>query len=472
MINYLLCCRIQFKTKTMKYRLLFVFVYLFPFYYFTKAQVSPFIISGPMIGHTELRTAKIWMQFSPAVNEGHLRYNNKVTPGKIKFAPFQLSRGEFNTAVVNLNGLEPGNTYEYSVFVNNQKTPVASGEVTTQQLWQWRTPPPDFSFITGSCAYMNQPEYDRPGKPYGLDSSIFEAMAKEKSSFNLWLGDNWYTRESDFSSDWGLYYRPSRDRGLPVFQHLLKAMPQYAIWDDHDYGPNDADKSYIFKKTSRDVFAKYWCNPSYGANDNGIYTQIIWNDVAIFMLDDRWWRSDDELPDSVNGKPNANKKMFGDEQMEWLKNALLFSTKNRNISFRIIANGSQMLNPISPYDCLKHFPTEYNDLINFITEEKINGVIFLSGDRHHSEIIKSERINNYPLYDVTVSPFTSTIAPASGSEKNNPFRVGAEIDAQNYARFSFSGIGKDRKLTVEFLNVSGKILGNWSIALKDISNVK
>lgn len=425
-----------------------------------------------MLGNTELRTATVWLQFAQTVTTAELRYKNKTNSDSTSVVQFGLSGGEFNTGTALLTGLEPGITYQYSVFVNNTKQPVTSGKVTTQQLWQWRRPAPDFSFLTGSCAYINQPEYDRPGKPYGLDSSIFETMAKENSAFNLWLGDNWYTRESDYSSAWGLNYRPSRDRSLPVIQNLLKAMPQYAIWDDHDYGPNDADKSYILKDASRNVFIKYWPNPSYGMNDKGIFTKLTWNDVAIFMLDDRWWRDDDALPDSIRGIPNANKKMFGDEQMEWLKNALLFSTKNSNISFRIIATGSQVLNPLSPYDCLRHFPAEYNELIQFITNEKIDGVIFLTGDRHHSEIIKAERAGHYSLYDITVSPFTSTFAPTAGVEKNNMYRIGAEIDAQNYARFSFSGEGKNRKLTVDFKGLKGEVLGNWSVTLSDLSDDK
>ena len=47
---------------------------------------------------------------------------------------------------------------------------------------------PEFSFLAGACSYFNEPIYDRPGKPYGSDSSIFETMAKEKAAFMLWLG--------------------------------------------------------------------------------------------------------------------------------------------------------------------------------------------------------------------------------------------------------------------------------------------
>jgi len=441
-----------------------ILIYLFFMTVCLNAQSTKEIVAGPMLGHTELRTSTIWVQFSNAITVAELRYNN----GANSVAKFNVSGGEFNTATAVLTALEPGKTYQYSIFVNGGKTAVASGKTTTQQLWQWRKPAPDFSFITGSCAYFNEPRYDRLGKPYGGDSSIFEPMGKENADFALWLGDNWYTREVDYFSDWGLNYRASITRGLPVLQNLFKKMPQYAIWDDHDFGPNDAGKSYILKNASRNVFMKYWANPSYGQNGQGVYSKISWNDVDVYMLDDRWERSSDNLPDSINGQPNPTKKMFGNEQMEWLKEELLFSNGNPKISFRIIATGSQVLNPYSPNDCLRHYPLEFYELLDFIEQNQIKGILFLTGDRHHSEVIKLDRKGAYSLYDITVSPLTSGIGKTSGFEASNSARVGKEIDEQNYARFLFTGEGKNRKLTVTFLGVNGKPIDEWSVNAIDL----
>lgn len=441
-----------------------------------------YIVAGPMHGHTEMRTAQVWIQLSQKLPSLYLSYHKKdgtsnssiisldEQPQRSGTAETQILYGLY-TIKFTLTALEPGLTYEYSIaFKDHGKENIlATANVTTQSFWQWHTPAPDFSFLTGSCAYFNQLQYDRLSRPYGLDSTIFETMAKEKAAFMLWLGDNWYTRPADYFSAWGLNYRAARDRSQPVLQNFWKAMPQYAIWDDHDYGPNDADKSYVFKEESRKVFINYWCNPSYGINGQGTYTKITWNDVDIFMLDDRWFRSNDHFPDSANGLPNQNKKMFGDEQLEWLENALLSSNSNPHISFRIIATGSQVLNPLSPFDCFRHFPAEYNRLINFITENKINGVVFLTGDRHHSEIIKSERAGTYALYDITSSPLTSSVAKGRGAEINNPYRIGAEIDAQNFARISFSGKSKERKMTVEFIGLKGELLGSWSVTQEMLS---
>ncbi|MCE3283739.1 MAG: hypothetical protein K0Q66_2476, partial [Chitinophagaceae bacterium] len=361
-------------------------------------------------------------------------------------------------------------TYQYEVSINGGPGNI-KGEVTTQPLWQYRKPPPDFSFIAGSCTYFNEPVYDRPGKPYGGDSSIFETMAKENSDFMLWLGDNWYTREVDYFSEWGLHYRAAHFKRQPVLRPLFKKMAHYAIWDDHDYGWNNSDKSYPLKATSREVFMKNWSNPSYGENGEGIYTKFTWNDVDVFLLDDRWFRTNDDMPDSIGGKP-TEKKMYGDKQMEWLKNALLQSNYNRNVSYRLIVTGSQVLNPLSPFDKFSAFKTEYNDFMNFITASKINGVVFLSGDRHHSEIIKVEREGSYPLFDVTSSPLTSGISRSAEIEKNNPYLVGQQVNVQNYTRFSFSGPIENRKMTVEFLGIKGEKLGEWSVLLKAVSVAK
>ncbi len=427
----------------------------------TTAQ--PRIISGPMLGPVELRDAKLWVEVSPEVKKVSLQYKKKNTlPVKTIIYKGELGN-DFNPITFIIGGLDFNTIYQYSLWINGKPT-AKNGEFTTKDLWQYRKAIPEFSFLVGGCAYTNQPEYDRPGIPYGGDSSIFETMAKEKAAFMLWTGDAWYTREVDYYSEWGLWYRASHDRAVPVLQNFLKAMPHFAIWDDHDYGPNDIGKNYILKETSRRVFNSYYCNPSSGENGKGIYTMTNWGDVDIFMLDDRWWRSADEMKDSIDGKPNPSKRMFGEQQLEWLKNSLLYSSA----TFKIIATGSQILNTVSPYDKLLDFPIEYNELMSFLNDNKIDGVIFLTGDRHHSEVIKTDRKGNYPLYDITVSPLTSGTHKFGESEQNNPFRVIGIDGKQNYGRFSISGERNERKLTVAFLGVKGEKLGEWSISEKEL----
>ncbi len=424
---------------------------------------QPRVLSGPMLGPVELRDAKVWVEVSPEVKSVTLQYNKSGDP-KSKTIAYRGELGnEFNPLQFTIGGLDVNTTYQYKIWINGKAT-TAGGQFTTKDLWQWRKPAPDFSFLTGSCAYFNQPEYDRPGKPYGGDSSIFETMAKEKAAFMLWLGDEWYTREVDYYSEWGLWYRARHDRALPVLQNFWKSMPQLAMWDDHDYGPNDIGKNYILKNTSREIWKKYWCNPSYGEKGEGTYTMTSWGDADIFLTDDRWWRSADRTRDSVDGFPNPEKEMLGAQQMEWLKNSLLYSTA----TFKIVAMGSQVLNPVSPFDKWSEFPVEYQEFMDFIRDNNISGVVFLTGDRHHSEIIKVERPGTYALYDITVSPLTSGTHVFGGAEAKNPYRVLGIDQKQNYAKFSFSGNRNERILTVDFFGVKGDKLGTWSISEKEL----
>ncbi len=430
-------------------------------------------VAGPMAGYVELRTARIWVEVAPKVNHVVIRWwkDGTDTNGGGQQTYTGTLRDDFNPATFMLSGLAPGTKYRYKISAFNtlkKEEEKIEGSFTTQSLWQWRKPAPDFSFLTGSCAYFNQPEYDRPGKPYGGDSSIFLTMAKQPADFMLWLGDNWYTREADYMSTWGLRYRAHHDRSLPVLQPLLKAMSHYAIWDDHDFGPNDYGASYIYTSEGRDYFADYWPNPSFGKDGKGIYTQFNYNDVAFFLLDDRTWRSADDVKDSLDGKPNPNKHMLGAEQMAWLKDALLMQ---KYAPFKIIVNGSQVLNPLSPFDCMRHFGNEWRELMDFIAEYDINGVVFLTGDRHHSEIIRMERPSKYPLYDVTVSPFTSSPAKPANEEEHMPQRVpGSLIVAQNFGLVSVSGPKGARVLKVQFKDVAGSLKSEWHVSEADLKS--
>jgi alkaline phosphatase D len=429
------------------------------------------LVSGPFAGNVQMRTASIWAEVQPTVKQVAVKYWPMQNLAMAKTVVSKMPLGnEFNPVKFELNNLQINTTYQYQLVINGK--PINSGyatKFTTQDLWQWRKPAPDCSFLAGSCAYVNEPVFDRPGKPYGGDSSIFETMAKTAADFHIWMGDNWYTREVDFGSEWGLNYRASRDRALPVYQKFLASMPQYFTWDDHDFGPNDAGAAYILKNESRNIFKNYTLNPTYGEDGKGVYTKISFSDIDIFLTDDRFFRSEIEMHDSINGKPNSEKHFFGNEQLTWLQNALLFS----KASFKIVVVGNQVLNPLNKLESLKSFSSDYQKLVGFISEYKIPGIVFFSGDRHYSEVIEIKQENMYPLFDVTISPYTSGIAKPRGEEANNPYRVaGTLVEEQNFGKISVTGEKDKRKLQVDFINKSGAIKGSWSVTQNQLKYTK
>lgn len=463
-------CRIfEIQTETFMARIINLLL-LVVIFQTASAQTKSPLISGPWTGNVQLRNATIWLEVAPSVKSVMVKYKSAGQPEKS--VSFKGSLGnDFNPVKIELNGLMFNSTYQYSIWLDGKEVRIPfPTRFTTLDLWQWRKPAPDFSFLTGSCAYFNESLFDRPGKPYGGDSSIFETMAKSGADFNIWLGDNWYTREVDYNTVWGLNYRASHDRAIPVLQQFMASMPQYSIWDDHDFGPNDAGKNYLLKDDSRRIFMNYSCNPAYGEDGKGIYSLYSYSDVDFFLTDDRYFRADNHLPDSLHGQANAEKTYFGRAQMEWLKNALLYS----HATFKIIVTGSQVLNPLNTFECMQQYKGEYQELMNFLSDHQIPGVVFLTGDRHHSEVIELKRPNGlYPLYDITSSPLTSGVAKARGVEADNPYRVSNTlVELQNFSKISVTGKKNERVLQVLFLGIKGDKLAEWKVSEADLKVTK
>jgi alkaline phosphatase D len=53
------------------------------------------------------------------------------------------------------------------------------------------------------------------------------------------------------------------------------------------------------------------------------------------------------------------------------------------------------------------FESERNDIFEFLTNNKIDGVILMSADRHRTDAWKIERENDYPLYEFESSRLTN-----------------------------------------------------------------
>ena len=144
-----------------------------------RAQQNKKLISGPWAGNVEFRTAMIWLEVSSSVKSVAVKYYSIQNKAITKTIDYKGELGKaFNPLKIELNGLEFDTRYEYNILLDNKPCTLPfTTQFTTKDLWQYRKPAPDFSFLTGSCAYFNDPKYDRPGKPYGSDSSIFETMA-------------------------------------------------------------------------------------------------------------------------------------------------------------------------------------------------------------------------------------------------------------------------------------------------------
>lgn len=402
--------------------------------------------SGPMLGPVTLRTAKIWLQTTESVPV-YIQYKEKSSSSEKRTSDIFMTDSYAHTLTIDLNGLKTGTTYEYELFINN--IPVLFDyplQFTTQTHWAFRTEPPAFRFALGSCFYINDPDYDRPGVPYGGEYGIIKQMMHQKPDFMIWAGDNIYLREGDYDSRHGIFNRQAHTRSLPELQPYLASQPHYATWDDHDYGPNDSDWTYPLKRHSLEAFREFWPSDAYGAGSTeGVTSGFVWNDCQFFLLDNRWYRTVERERGSI----------LGETQLSWL----LESLRGSKAFYKFVVVGGQFLSDVASFENHANYAKERQMIIDYIDKHKINGVIFLTGDRHHSEVTRLKTNDGVVIYDITSSALTSKTT--DHSEEKNSFRIpGSMIGQRNFAIVEVNGKRKERNAHVTFFNSQGEQIFN------------
>lgn len=403
------------------------------------------IVSGPMVGYTEMRQAAIWLQTDKPVDLQISWWDSTVPGQKFITDTYRTKTEEVFTARFELTGLIPGRTYVYQVIsdglIQTFNRPL---RFKTQMLWQHRSDPPDLRIAFGSCLYINETDFDRPGKPYGGDYQILEAMGQSRPDIMVWLGDNTYFREPDFGGFASMAHRYSHTRALPELQSFLSLGSHIAIWDDHDFGPNDANGTFAGKSEALHLFQLFWANPPSKIpeleSNTGFHR---FGDVEFYLLDNRWYRT----PCTSQGDGT----ILGEKQLQWLINALTAS----KAQFKFVVMGGQLLNDARAYENYANCGKERQRLLVAIDTLQISNVVFLSGDRHHSEVSRFKTSSGKFVHDFTCSPLTSR--PHENLKETNQLRIpGSLIKQRNYGLIEITGPQKERKLKVIYYDSSGK----------------
>ncbi len=426
---------------------------------------AEFLQSGPMVGYSEMSEIGLWVQTKKAakVQIAYRPTLDLATTKAILDTTFQFTEA-FQTNSLTafvakpvLRNLEHSTKYEYKVIIDNQEIPFEYDlKCQTQLLWQWRTDPPKIKFAFGSCVYVNEEKDDRAGKGYGSDYEIFTAIYKENVDFMVWGGDNTYLREPDWGSRSGIMHRYTHTRSLPEMQPLLATVHNYATWDDHDFGPNDSDYTFWNKDITTEAFQLFWhsqnTNNIEGANN--VVSTFAWGDAQFFMLDNRTFRQAQDYQ-------AENKSYFGEKQVQWLIESLVAS----KAPFKFVVVGAQVLNESAIFENYATYKEERQKVLDAIQKQNIEGVIFLTGDRHHSVITKMERENDYPLYDFTSSSLTAGSATPKEDENPTAIKESFIVGKHNYAVIEIEGKRKERILKIIYKDKDGKDL--YSLTIKE-----
>lgn len=411
--------------------------------------INPLVMLGPVT----MTEATIW-SMGYAIPDVAIQYRTATDSTGRWSSKWTWPLEELALRNVKMDGLSPGTTYEYRLVHpdgGSEHVLSAVHQFTTQPLWQWRADPPEFTLALGSCNYVNEERFDRPGKPYGGGYQIYNSIADKQPDLMLWLGDNIYLREPDWDSRSGFLHRYVHTRSTPEMQRLLTTCPNYAIWDDHDYGPNDGDRSFVHAETSREMFRLFWPNPTpEQPGVGGVGTQFSHGDIDFFLLDDRSFRTRSDLK-------TAEPQILGSAQIDRLIEGLKFS----KAPFKLVAVGGQFLSTVAQYENFANYPKERQDIIDRIQAEGITGVVFLTGDRHFTELSELALPDGNIIRDLTVSPLTST---AYDPKEDNTLRVeGTRVGQRNFATLTFSGKRAERVMTIRVFDSDGKLMWERSV---------
>lgn len=400
-----------------------------------------------MVGYSDMKEVMLWVQTEKPAKVKFNYWEQSNPSVKMTTDEVLTTKKDGFIAKIVCDQVTMGKKYTYEVLLNNKVVardyPLA---FQTQELWQYRKDPPNFKFALGSCNYINEEATDRPGRPYGGYNEVFKAIHEKKPDFMIWGGDNVYYREADWGTRTGMIHRNTHSRNIPELQALLGSTHHYAIWDDHDYGTNDSDRSFWNKEMSLEMFKLFWANPNYVFKDQANTGTFQWGDVQFFLMDDRWFKAPNE-------NFTGDRDYYGKKQLTWLIDALSTS----NATFKVIVTGGQVVNPAKVFENMANYEAEREELLKKITDAKIKGVMFVSGDRHHTVLQKLDRSGaNYPLYDLTVSPLTSGPSKPVKAEDNSPIVEGTVYTERNFAICEVSGTLKDRVLKISIFDNKGE----------------
>jgi len=352
-----------------------------------------------------------------------------------------IARDEANQRVVSLTvtGLKPDTAYWYAIAVDDRLDQARQGQVRT-----FPTGPASFSFAFSACARS------------GSNGQVFDAIRATDPLFYLVTGDIHY---SDISSDDPDRFREELNEVLtrPAQSTLYRSVPTDYVWDDHDYGPNDGDRTSPARSAARSVYQQYV--PHYplaaGTGDVAIYHAFTAGRVRVIVTDTRSER------DPSSDIDDRDKSMLGAAQKAWFKQQLL----DANGQYPVIIwvnSGPWIDEPGTGKDTWGAYATERQELADFIAQNDITGLLMLAGDAHALAIDDGTNSDYSATQDGGFPVFHAAPLDNHASVKGGPYSEGTSTESGQFGLVSIVDDGGDSvTVTLSGRNYRGEEVLNY-----------
>ncbi len=401
---------------------------------------SPYLELAPMLGHTTSTNARIWVKASePARLAVRTGTKPDLSDSRTIRGPKLVAKSAFMDQLV-AGELQPSTRYFYCVQLDGKPAMLRPYPSFT-------TAPPEgepgrvrvaFTSCVGNRGYNATAGY--------------ADMARTNVDLLLMLGDNHYANTNDLDIQRRFYFDQRTTAG---WRGLSPGTPIYAIWDDHDFGPDNSDGRMKGKELSLQAFKEHWANPSYGEPDNpGVYFKFTRATVDIFMLDGRYHRDPNKATNI------AHKAHLGPKQVAWLKRELLAS----RAPVKILAAGGEWQS-FGTDDSWTSFKEERDEVLRFIEENEIKGVLLISGDRHFTGAyhVRGKWI------EVTAGPIGS--GPAGVKKSPEAFLDLSATKGHFYCVYDLDTAASPPKVTLEIYRVGDGLVERRPFTWDEVNGV-
>ncbi|HET9201242.1 MAG TPA: alkaline phosphatase D family protein [Dehalococcoidia bacterium] len=327
-----------------------------------------------------------------------------------------------------VEGLDAETVYYYR-FVSDDGASPAGSFITAPS-------PDDDAAFTFAMSGDADGTRDEAGDPTVNGFELFDAMRADEPDFFLFAGDTVYADSFNAPEpavtldEFRVKHR--ENRGYQPLRDFLASTAVFPSIDDHevvdDFGGSSVEPELYAAgyRSFRDYYPfggelEEWNGVDGPDGAPELYESFRWGSSAeFFILDTRTYRSETaycELPSGdrdnlpASGVPEADqaltqlrselgyppeadedcvenldteaRTMLGEQQKEWLYEGLRES--DATFKFVMVSGPIQELF-IMPYDRWEAYPAERQEILDFVADEAIQNVIFLSTDIHGSFI--------------------------------------------------------------------------------------
>jgi alkaline phosphatase D len=251
------------------------------------------------------------------------------------------------------------------------------------------TPPPMPSAPLDETKALTRVCFGSCYAPQFKQSHVWRHIRALKPGAFLYIGDNVYQREEngrpellELREAYGLLAAEAD------FAALRGEIPVLPVWDDHDYGMNNAGADFPARLESEALFKHVWAVPAGDPRSSreGVYfarsagppgrrTQLILLDLHYFL---------------------TQETMLGEAQWRWLEQSFA-----EPADLRILASPIPVLSDAERLDGWQDNPAERERLFALIG--RTNGVVVVSGDSHVGAFYRRSEGVAYPLLELTAS---------------------------------------------------------------------